>query len=329
LLLSSLFIKLLKIRTEGRGSKEKSTDMTELHSFVQYLELEKRYSPHTITAYRADLEQFGEFARQMYGVEEIASVSHLYVRAWVVQLIQSGVKARSINRKLSSLKTFFKFLKRSGKVEQSPMTRVVAPKVGKRLPVYVQEQDLDALFKRIPFNESFEGTRDFLILELLYTAGLRRSELIGLKNENLDLVSRQLRVKGKGGKERLIPLMDRVVEDIMIYRRWRTEQFPDAGVPELLLTDKGRPLYPKFVYNLVKRYLSIVTTLEKKSPHVLRHSFATHLSEHGADLNAIKELLGHSSLAATQVYTHNSIERLKNVYRQAHPKAGRSDSSGT
>jgi integrase/recombinase XerC len=307
---------------------EKSTDMTELHSFVQYLKLEKRYSPHTVTAYRADLEQFGAFVRQMYGVEDIASVSHLYVRAWVVQLIREGIQARSIHRKLSSLKTFFKFLKRSGKIEQSPMTKVVAPKVGKRLPVYVQEQELDALFKRMPFDESFEGTRDFLILELLYTAGLRRSELIGLKEENLDLESRQLRVKGKGGKERLIPLMDRVVEDIKVYRRWRTGQFPDATAPELLLTDKGRPLYPKFVYNLVRRYLSIVTTLEKKSPHVLRHSFATHLSEHGADLNAIKELLGHSSLAATQVYTHNSIERLKNVYRQAHPKASRPDSPG-
>ncbi|MEO1517372.1 MAG: tyrosine-type recombinase/integrase [Bacteroidota bacterium] len=290
-------------------------------SFFQYLEFEKRFSPHTILAYKSDLSQFLDFLNSTYELTDVREVRHAHVRSWIVDLIQQSIKPRSIKRKLSALKTYFKFLLKRGHVEHNPMLKVLSPQVGKRLPVFVQKEKMSALLDQTPFGDDYSGCRDKLILEVLYSSGLRRSELIGLQVSDLDFHRQQLKVLGKGGKERLIPFGATLARSLKAYLQLREETF---GIPagSLFLTNKGKPLYPKFVYKLVQEYLSSVTTVEQRSPHVLRHSFATHLSDNGADLNAIKELLGHANLAATQIYTHNSIERLKEVYRQAHPKSG-------
>ncbi|MFQ5446416.1 MAG: tyrosine-type recombinase/integrase [Saprospiraceae bacterium] len=289
--------------------------------FFQYLRYEKRYSPHTLTAYASDLGQFTDFLENTYAISAPAEVTHFHIRSWTVDLLQRGNVARSINRKLSCLKTFFKFLREQGEIKSNPMATVIAPKTGKRLPVFVKEDSMSLLFERVDFGEGFAGARNRLVMEVLYCTGMRRSELVNLKIENVDFTTNQLKVLGKGNKERLIPVARHLVSLIQSYLQLRNAEFPQSPHEHLFLTNKGQPLYPSFVYKLVKRYLSYVTTLEQRSPHVLRHSFATHLSNSGADLNAIKELLGHSSLAATQVYTHNSIERLRKVYQQAHPKA--------
>lgn len=243
----------------------------------------------------------------------------MHIRAWMVDGMEKGLSPRAINRKLSCLKTFFRFLLRRGWVEENPLLKIVAPKSGKSLPVYVREEHLDQMLDGDLFGDGFEGARDRLLLELLYLTGLRRSELIQLTPEAFDFHRMQIRVRGKGGKERIIPMLPDLAGRVQAFIRLRRETFEQLP-PTLLMTDKGQPMYPKFVYNIVKRYLSLVTTVGKRSPHVLRHSFATHLSNKGADINAIKELLGHSSLAATQIYTHNAIEKLKEVYQLAHPK---------
>ena len=243
----------------------------------------------------------------------------MHIRSWMVQLLDQGLSTRAINRKLSCLKTFFHFLLKRNWVEKNPMLKIIAPKTGKALPVFVREGQLAQLLDEVAYEPGFRGVRDRLLLELLYLTGLRRSELIDLRPESFDFHRMQLKVKGKGGKERIIPILPELARHVQSYLQVRREHF-ETLPPQLLLTDKGVPMYPKFVYNIVKRYLSMVTTEEKRSPHVLRHSFATHLSNKGADINAIKELLGHSSLAATQVYTHNAIEKLKEVYKLAHPK---------
>ena len=229
---------------------------------------------------------------------------------------------KSINRKLSTLKSLFQFLLKKEKIEIDPMLKVVSPKTGKRLPAFVEEQKMDSLLEDITFPEGFKGLRDKLVLEILYQTGIRRSELIHLQISDIDFQNQLIKVLGKGNKERLIPINRQLRLLINDYLALRKTTFPDLlEIGQLMLTDKGKPMYPKFVYNLVKKYLSYVTTQEHRSPHILRHSFATHLSNNGADLNAIKELLGHSSLAATQIYTHNTIDRLKEIYQQAHPKA--------
>ena len=292
-----------------------------IEQFLQYLEFEKRYSAHTLTSYQTDLGQFVSFITQIYDLQEWQSVQGMHVRAWMVYLLDQGLSERSINRKFSALKSFFKFLKRHNNLTTDPMKKVVAPKVRKRLPEFLREGQTELLFSKVVFPEGFEGLRDRLVLELLYQTGLRRSELVRLRDTDLDRSAGWLRVKGKGGKTRLVPVTGPLVQLIDAYREIR-EAADFEAAPELLRTDAGKAMYPKFVYNLVRRYLSQVTTAEKRSPHVLRHTFATHLANRGADLNVIKELLGHSSLAATQVYTHNTVEKLKAVYRQAHPKAG-------
>ena len=290
-------------------------------TFLQYLEFEKRFSPHTISAYQSDLEQFHVFLKLTYEMEQAKEVRHIHIRAWIVELIQNKITPRSINRKLSTLKTFFKFLKKRKQVDQNPMLKVIAPKVGKRLPVVVKELEIQNLFEQIDFGSGYAAVRDEMIMELLYSTGMRRSELIQLSPNKIDFHLQQIKVLGKGNKERLIPFAKKLNDHLKSYLLVRNEEFSLNESDPLFLTNKGQKLYPKFVYNLVKKYLSHVTTVEQRSPHVLRHSFATHLSGNGADLNAIKELLGHSSLAATQVYTHNSIEQLKKVYQQAFPKA--------
>ncbi|HFA50991.1 MAG TPA: integrase [Bacteroidetes bacterium] len=290
--------------------------------FFQYLQYEKRYSPHTLTAYRTDLGQFVAYLNDIYQIKKPSEVAPVHIRSWIVDLLGKKNSTRSINRKLSCLKTYFKFLRKHGEIKQNPMSKVTAPKMGKRLPVFVNENNMELLFDSVDFGEGFSGLRNRLIMELLYCTGIRRSELISLRLEDVDFANYRIKVLGKGNKERLIPIARHLV--LLIERYLDQRQRLMAGKeahPWLLVTDKGKMLYPGLVYKLAKKYLSAVTTLEQRSPHVLRHTFATHLSNNGADLNAIKELLGHSSLAATQIYMHNSIEKLRKVYTQAHPKA--------
>ena len=296
-----------------------------LTSFFQYLKLEKRFSEHTLSAYQNDLQQFSSFINITFQITSELEVTHTQIRSWIVDMMQNGITPRSINRKLSTLKSYFKFLRKRGVLEENPMIKVIAPKTGKRLPMFVKESKMELLLDKLDLGEGFKALRAKAIIELLYTTGMRRSELINLKLSDIDRSSSYLKVLGKGNKERLIPFGKKLLTVIDDYLESREQEFPDNIVPEIFITDKGKKLYPKFVYNIVKQNLSQVTTIAQRSPHVLRHSFATHLSNNGADLNAIKELLGHANLSATQVYTHNSIEKLRKVYQQAHPKAKRSD----
>lgn len=298
---------------------------TTIERFVKYLQFEKRYSSHTVAAYENDLLQFFGFLNDTFGGVEEAQIQHLHIRSWIVNLLNAGLTPTSIRRKLSTLKGYFHFLLKRQFIGHNPMLKVVSPKTGRKLPVYVQQPDMHRLLATPPDDEDWLAWRDYLIIDLLYTTGLRRSELVALMVSDVEWASRQLRIKGKGGKERVVPFGALLDEYLRHYLRLREAVYPQQFHRHLLLTAKGKPLYARYVYNVVHRQLSAVTTLDKRSPHVLRHSFATHLSENGADLNAVKSLLGHSSLAATQIYTHNSIERLKEVYRQAHPKAEESE----
>jgi integrase/recombinase XerC len=290
-------------------------------SFLQYLQHEKRFSASTITAYRKDLEQFLAYVEEEHALPSAAAVRHHHLRSFLVYLIQQGRQARTVNRKLSTLKAYFRFLRKRGYIEKDPSAQVVAPKLPKRLPKAVRADALDQLFSTAAFGEDYEGQRDRMILELLYATGMRRAELLQLRVEDVDLRQKRLLVHGKGKRERLLPISQNLAGQLEAFCRLREAQFGRSDGP-VFLTVKGRPMYPKLVYNIVKKYLSIVSSGEARGPHALRHSFATHLSENGAELNAIKTLLGHSSLASTQVYTHNSIERLRQVYQQAHPSAG-------
>ena len=290
--------------------------------FIAYITFEKRFSKHTIKAYQTDLEQFKTYLITTYSISKNSEITHHHVRSWIIALMQQEISARSINRKLSTLKSLFQFLIKKGKLNKNPMLKVVMPKTGTRLPVFVEQRPLEMLFENVAFPNNYEGVRDRLIMDLFYQTGVRRSELIHLQISDIDFQGQAIKVLGKGNKERIIPINRDLRLQITNYLELRKSTFPDLlSIGQLFLTKKGKPLYPKKVYNLVKKYLGMVTTQEERSPHILRHSFATHLSNNGADLNAIKELLGHSSLAATQVYTHNSIERLKEIYEQAHPKA--------
>lgn len=292
--------------------------------FYDFIAHEKRFSEHTIIAYKNDIGQFVTFlttAQQLPGINE---VSHYHIRAWIVSMLQEGIAPRSVNRKLSCLKSYFRFLLKRELLATNPMQKVIGPKTGKRLPQYILEDKMENV-SVIPFGADYKGQRDRLILEMLYQTGIRRGELISLKLADLDLVAGQLRVLGKGNKTRWVPFGKSLGNLLAGYLTVREENFPHSSINSLFLTEKGAPLYAKMVYIIVYKYLSLITTAEGKSPHVLRHSFATHLSDHGADLNAIKSLLGHSNLAATQIYTHNSVEKLKRVYDAAHPKAKKDD----
>lgn len=294
-------------------------------SFYQYLALERRLSPHTLAAYKNDLGNFISYIKEKQCLASVNEVGHLHVRSWAAAQIQEGLSARSVNRRLSCLHTYFRYLKKRGHIAKDPMQKVLAPKTGKRLPVFVQEPQMATLFSEIPFADNYPGWLDRLVLEILYATGMRRGELVQLKVSDIDLSRMVFRVTGKGGKERPAPFARYLAELLERFLAKRTETFPGTGEPWLLLNKKGKKLPPGTVYYIVKKYLNQVTTAEQRSPHVLRHSFATHLSNRGADLNAIKELLGHSNLAATQVYTHNSIGRLIEVYEQAHPKGENND----
>lgn len=289
-------------------------------AFFDYLSHERRYSEHTLRAYRTDLNQFEEFLRMVYEMDDLLEVRGPMVRSWIVSLMNEDYEPRSIQRKATSLKTFYKFMLREGQIDKNPTAQLQTPKVRKRLPVVVPEEDMGALLDQRYFEEGFEGVRDRLIIMLLYHTGMRRAELMGLLQKNVDLGRAQLKVLGKRNKERMIPIQTELATAIEDYNREREGLHRAVEAPELLLTQKGKKLYPKLVYRVVNRYLSYVSSVEKKSPHVLRHSFATHLLNAGAELSAIKELLGHANLSATQVYTHHSVDQLKKVYNQAHPR---------
>ena len=292
-----------------------------IRQFEGYLRNEKRYSDRTVQAYTVDLFQFRDFLIIQYGEIPIVQTTHIHLRSWMVQLHNDGVSARTINRKVSCLRSFFNYLKREGKVERNPCIKLIAPKVSKKLPAFIQENVIHGLFDVI-IPDDFEEVRNRLVLEVLYMTGMRRSELIQLSDLDFDLTVMQVKVTGKGNKERLLPFGEGLRKKLLRYLALRKDYFENQEIePYFFITNKGQQLYPKWVYNVAVKYLSSITTSSKKSPHTLRHSFATHLMNGGADLNAVKELLGHANLAATQVYTHNSIEKLKEIYRFAHPKA--------
>ncbi len=288
-------------------------------AFLEYLRAERRSSVHTVTAYANDLGQFAEYLEMTYGIDDPSLVETLHVRSWLASLREAGLNARSIQRKRSGLSTFYKFLRREGKLTQDPVSRTRSPKSEKRLPVFADQFSMEKLIEGMEWTDDFAGKRDRLMLTLLYESGIRLSELIGIKTAELDVEKKLFRVLGKRNKERVLPLLDKTIEQVNDYLRVRDAQHGNA-VPELLLTDSGLRLYPKFVYRKVNSYLGRVSTLDKRSPHVLRHTFATHMLNNGAQLNTVKELLGHASLAATQVYTHNTIEKLKRVHSDNHPK---------
>lgn len=293
----------------------------EIAKYNLYLKFEKRYSEHTIIAYINDIREFSDFMLKNYEIDNIELVKHTHIRTWIVNFIQEGFMSKSVNRKISSLKTFYTFLKKRGLIVINPTSKITSLKVPKRLPKYIQEEQASLLMSVKDSNHNgYREQMDILILEVLYQCGLRRSELINLREEHISELN--IKVQGKGNKERLIPISNKIYSRLKDFIQTKKD-FDIESNGYLFQLENGRQLYPKYVYNMVKDAIGSISTMEKRSPHVLRHSFATHLSNQGADLNAIKELLGHASLAATQIYTHTSIERLKNIYKQAHPKASK------
>lgn len=288
--------------------------------FTQYLSLQKRASPLTVKNYTLDLNEFFRFLEAESGSLNLSEISHQHARGFMAFLMDKKQSARSVNRKLSTLKSFFKYLVKSQVLTVNPMQKVQGPKTAKKLPVFIDESQTKQLFEGYTFKPGFEGMRDKLVLDIFYQTGIRRAELIGLKESDIDLYEGQLKVLGKRNKERIIPFdigLKRNLDDYM-----NVKKDTNLQNPILLVTLKNKPLSPQNVTKIVSEALSAVTTNSKKSPHVLRHTFATHLLNNGADINAVKELLGHASLAATQIYTHNTIEKLKKSYNQAHPHSG-------
>jgi integrase/recombinase XerC len=292
-----------------------------LTKFEHWLKFEKRYSEHTIRAYMRDLRQFAAYLKMAYGDQCLEAVETYIIKSWIVSLIDKGQSPPTLSRKIVSLNVFYRFLQKEQVRENNPVTGVKAPRHKKRIVKYIEEEELVQVLDTFEWSEDYAGQRDKLIIELLYGTGIRLAELISLHESGIDLGKKQLKVLGKRNKERIIPINKSLEAQINKYMQIRKSLFPDGKAGVLLLTDKGNPLYPMFIYRTVKKYLDAYVSRTKVSPHVLRHSFATHLINRGADLNAIKELLGHSSLAATQVYTHNTVERLKSVFKQAHPRA--------
>jgi integrase/recombinase XerC len=292
--------------------------------FFNYLRSERRYSSHTLLSYQTDLGQFATYLRATYELTDIAEADHTLIRSWVVTLMQQNLDPRTVNRKIACLRSYFKFLLTTGRISRNPMLRIKAPKMAKKLPDFVPEESLNGLLNSFKFADTFVGARDQLVLELLYGTGIRLSELIGIAPDDVNLHGQTVRVTGKGNKQRLVPLNQSLLAVLERYIAFRKREIGaiDNTSEALLVTEKGEPMYEKLVYRTVKHYLSQITTASSQQhPHVLRHSFATHLLNKGADLNAIKDLLGHANLAATQVYTHLSIDKLKSVFEQAHPKA--------
>lgn len=298
----------------------------QVRAFLDYLRFEKRYSQHTLISYQTDLDQFFAFLKSQFDGPEPGEITASFIRTWLAELKEDKIKSKSIKRKISTLKSFFRFLIKQGVIKQTPMTTIISPKVNKRLPSFVDEKATKKLFKETsdePNDEknSWKERTDKLILLLFYQTGMRVSELVALKEKHVDPHYQQIKVLGKGNKERLIPVSKELLSELLDYIDKKPIKIND--VEAVLVNEKGKGLYSRYVYLRVNKKLNAVKeiTIEKKSPHILRHTFATHLVNQGAELNAVKELLGHSSLAATQVYTHNTIEKLKNIHKKAHPKA--------
>ena len=291
-----------------------------LESFISYLALERKYSVHTVTAYKKDLEAFSDFCNQNHDCKSIDAIAYGLVRSWVVYLVDSGMSNRSINRKIASLKAYYKFLQNIGAIEINPLAKHKALKTSKKIEVPFSEIEMENVLSQIEFDNDFEGVRDKLIIELLYTTGMRRAELINLKIVDVDFSQQLLKVLGKRNKERMVPLLPSVARLFKVYLTERKMLDNITDEEYVFLLKSGNKLYENLVYRLINKYFSKVSSKVKKSPHILRHTFATHLLNKGADMNSVKELLGHASLASTQVYTHNSIAELKKVHASAHPR---------
>lgn len=290
-----------------------------LNDFYQYLRFEKRYASHTQAAYKTDLEQFHSYISSQFAITDIKSISHFHIRSWLATLKDDAQSARTINRKISSLNSFYKYLQKQQVVNKNPVKQLHSMRLPERLPSYLKEQETEYLLEELQFDEGFRGATDRLICELLYQAGLRRNELAELKEKDIEWSLAQIRVLGKGNKERLVPVSGVLLDAIRDYLHMKKD-IGNHDKDHLLVLESGEPLYAGYIYRTVKKYLTDVTTLRKKSPHVLRHTFATQLLGNGANIQAIKDLLGHSSLAATQVYTHNNIEKLKEIHKKNHPR---------
>ncbi|MCH7410649.1 tyrosine-type recombinase/integrase [Belliella sp. DSM 111904] len=291
-------------------------------SFINYIAFEKRASKHTILAYEKDLEQFQEFCKLSFEREDISFSEHPEIRAWIIDLVEQGLNPSSINRKIATLKSFYKFLLRSSEITKDPTYKVKALKTGKRLPEFVQEESIEKILEAEVYTTDFEGQRDKMVMEFLYLTGVRLSELLSIQWKDLDLTEGVVKILGKRKKQRIIPLTNVITKNIISYKKVFEETFSFVDESDYFIVRKDRsPAYPMMIYRIVRHYLDLFAQTSKRSPHLLRHTFATHLLNKGADLNAVKDLLGHASLAATQVYTHNSMEKLKAVFEQAHPKA--------
>lgn len=291
-----------------------------IDSFLKYLEFEKRVSAHTVTAYQTDLAQFSAFLSETFKESDPSKADYGLIRSWIITLVESGLDATSVNRKIACLRTYYKHLLRHQVIRKDPMMKIRSLKTARKLPSFVKENDMVNLLDNREFDTTFEGWRERLILELFYATGVRLAELINLRDDSIDFRNKTIKVLGKRNKERVIPFPDQLVSIIEGYREVRNKIVARKS-DRLLVTENGEPCYPMLVYRIVKKNLHLFTTSDKKSPHALRHTYATHLLNKGAEINAVKDLLGHSSLAATQVYTHNSMEKLKRVFDQAHPKA--------
>jgi len=292
-----------------------------IQSFLDYLKYEKRYSVHTLTSYQTDLVNFFEYIKVQFGDVSLKDINHNFIRSWLAHLKNKGLTSKSLNRKISSLNSFFKYQLKVEMIEATPMVNIISPKVGKRLPVFIKESETKKLIESLRHStEDWKTLNARMLITIYYYTGMRLTELITLKEKQIDFSRSQIKVLGKGNKERIIPVGKEIIEMIKEYQYLKKKKFEQTG-DILMVSEKGKKLYPKYAYLMVNKFLGETTTLDKKSPHILRHTFATHLMNNGADLNAVKELLGHSSLAATQMYTHNTIEKLKNVHKKSHPKA--------
>lgn len=293
-----------------------------IDSFINYLEFEKKASPHTVEAYRRDLGQFDEFTSLSFKLIDIAEAKHPELRAWVIDLVDSGLSSTTVNRKIATLRSYYKFLLRSGIISTDPTYKLKSLKNPKKLPEFVQESAIESVLNESVYESTFDGQRDKMVMEFLYLTGVRLSELIGLRWSDINLIEDSVKVLGKRKKERIIPITKGLKLNILLYKKVFEERFLKVGQSDyFIVSNQQKQSYPMMIFRIVRHYLDLFAQTSKRSPHVLRHTFATHLLNKGADLNAVKDLLGHASLAATQVYTHNSMEKLKAVFEQAHPKA--------
>jgi integrase/recombinase XerC len=292
-----------------------------IDSFLDYLSLEKKYSVHTVIAYKNDLITFKSFLVDEYGEEDLMEVHYPQIRSWIVSLVDQKISNRTVNRKVSSLKSFYKFLQKSEQLKINPLSKHKALKVGKKVQIPFTLKEINSVINTIDEEEDFTAIRNKLIVEVFYSTGIRRAELINIKEKDISFSDGTIKVLGKRNKERFVPLLQSVVSTLEKYLKLKSSL--SKGLEELFITDKGNKIYETLVYRVINSYFSNVSSKVKKSPHILRHSFATHLLNEGADLNSVKELLGHSSLASTQVYTHNSLDVIKKVYKQAHPRSNK------